>query len=144
MQNSCACCCTTHSALPKKFDNQQTLTTAKLTLRLMYLTRAYVLRPMQAHLQQCQFAIVQCPNKECGEQMYRSDSDLHSKNCRHLPVACQWCRKEIPRLDQNVSLSLSLSLSLHSCSIIVCTVMTNTNNREGGTYNRKKGGLNLL
>ena len=63
---------------------------------------------MQAHLKQCSFAIVQCPNKGCGEQMYRSDLDLHCKNCRYLPIQCTWCHWEIPRLDENVRF-------FHSC-----------------------------
>jgi hypothetical protein len=76
---------------------------------------------MQAHLKQCSFAIVQCPNKGCGEQMYRSDLDLHCKNCRYLPIQCTWCHWEIPRLDENVHLANECDEVLVTCTTERCS-----------------------
>ena len=35
--------------------------------------------------------------------MYRNDLDLHYKDCKYLPIQCQWCKRNIPQQNENVS-----------------------------------------
>lgn len=72
----------------------------------------------QAHVEECAFILVDCPNSAsgCTERMQRSKVDQHAHSCKFSPAACEWCGKMIPALNKDTHLETDCDDVMVSCS----------------------------
>ncbi len=50
---------------------------------------------LQAHVQECDYAVIECP-KKCGDSYERRFHETHiTEDCARRMVDCQYCKKEI-------------------------------------------------
>jgi hypothetical protein len=49
------------------------------------------LKDAEAHYNQCQFALTNCPHDGCDDVFIRKDHLDHVEDCIHRPVVCEWC-----------------------------------------------------
>jgi hypothetical protein len=62
----------------------------------MFIIIIYISFFVKDHIYNCKYALVTCPNPECGMQMIRNELEYHLDSCPFKPLLCRWCLSKVP------------------------------------------------